>query len=65
MGWRRAGEREQARRREVEVRRAAIVADDGEEAMQMIRGYFQALRGISKWKELCLTLVYCLMVGYN
>ena len=57
MGWRRAGEREQARRRDVEVRRAAIVADNGEEAKQMIRGYFQSLRGISRWKQLCLTPV--------
>ncbi len=45
MGRRRAGEREQARRRDVEVRRAAIVADNGEETEQMIRGYLQSLRG--------------------
>ena len=45
MGRRRAGEREQARRRDVELRRAAIVADNGEETKQMIRGYLQSLRG--------------------
>ena len=46
MGARRAGEREQARRRDVEVRRAAIVAGYGVEAKQMIRGYTRTLRGI-------------------
>lgn len=45
MGGRRAGEREQARRRDVEVRRAAIVTDNGKETKQMIRGCVQPLRG--------------------
>ena len=61
MGARRAGEREQARRRDVEVRRAAIVADNGVEAKQMIRGYMQALRGSQQVE----TIVYysCVMFG--
>ena len=45
MGGRRAGEREQARRRDVEVRRAAIVANNGEETKQMIRVCLESLRG--------------------
>ena len=61
MGGRRAGEREQARRRDVEVRRAAIVADDGEEAKQMIRGYLQCLRENQQVE----TIVFdsCVMLG--
>ena len=61
MGERRAGEREQARRRDVEVRRAAIVANGGEEAKQMIRGYLWML-----WRSQQVeTIVFdsCVMFG--
>lgn len=61
MCGRRAEEREQARRRDAGVRRAAIVAGDREEAKPMIRVYLQSLRGNQQVE----TVVFdsCVMFG--
>ena len=65
MGWRRAGEREQASRRDVDVRRAAIVADYGEETKQMIRGRMQSLRGYQQVETVMSGSCVMFVVGYN
>ncbi len=65
MGGRRAGEREQARRRDVEVRRAAITADDEEEVKQMIRRRMQILRGNQQVETMVSGSFGVFVVGYN
>ena len=65
MGGRRAGEREQARRRDVEVRRAAIVANSGEETKQMIRERVQSLRGYQQVETVVSGSCVMFVVGYN
>ena len=65
MGWRRAGEREQARRRDVDVRRAAIVAGYEVETKQMIRGCVQTLRGYQQVETVMSGSCVMIVVGYN
>lgn len=65
MGGRRAGEREQARRRDVEVRRAAIVANYGDETKQMIRGGVQSLCGYQQVETVVSDSCLMFLVGYN